>query len=168
MLDAPASRNLLYVLPALLIYALFVFLPIIAAVAISFTAWNGISRPVIVGLENYLNLFADDRFYTSLKNNAAFIIFYAVLPLLIGICFAAIISVVGNRERLAVRTLLFMPYIMPTAVLGIIWQWLYNPAFGPINQGLRLVGLGGVALPWLGHFTFALPAVGFVATWYFF
>ena len=49
MLDAPARRNLIYVLPALLVYALFVFLPIIAAVAISFTSWNGISRPIIVG-----------------------------------------------------------------------------------------------------------------------
>lgn len=168
MLDAPAHRNIIYALPALLIYALFVFLPIIAAVVVSFTSWNGISWPEFVGLGNYLNLFADDRFYTSLKNNAAFIVFYAVLPLLIGICLAAIVSVIGNRERLAIRTLLFMPYIMPTAVLGIIWQWLYNPAFGPINQGLRLIGLDAIAIPWLGDFTFALPAIGFVATWYFF
>ena len=62
----------------------------------------------------------------------------------------------------------FLPYIMPTAVLGIIFQWLYNPAFGPFNQILKAVGLGKLALPWLGDFNLVLPAVGAVAVWYFF
>jgi raffinose/stachyose/melibiose transport system permease protein len=53
-------------------------------------------------------------------------------------------------------------------VLGIIFQWLYNPAFGPFNQILKAVGLGKLALPWLGDFNFVLPAVGAVAVWYFF
>ena len=168
MLDAPSRKNLVYVLPGLIVYALFVFLPILSAVVLSFTSWNGITRPILVGIANYAELFADGRFYVALRNNAVLIIFYCVLPLLIGICLAAIISVVRQRERLALRTLLFLPYIMPTAVLGIIWQWLYNPAFGPIDQGLKLLGLGRFALPWLGDFTFVLPAVGAVATWYFF
>jgi raffinose/stachyose/melibiose transport system permease protein len=168
VLDRRGGGNLLYVLPGLIVYAIFVFVPIIAAVAVSLTEWNGLAVPVFVGFENYLNLFADDRFYLSLRNNAEFIVFYCVLPLIIGICLAAIISMAKKRERLVLRTLLFMPYIMPTAVLGIIWQWLYNPAFGPFNQFLKAVGLGAIALPWLGSFTFVLPAVGSVATWYFF
>lgn len=73
-----------------------------------------------------------------------------------------------QREQLVLRTFFFMPYIMPTAVLGIIWAWLYNPAFGPLNQFPKLIGLGALARPWLGDFTFVLPAVGVVATWYFF
>ena len=168
VLDRPGLGNFLYVLPGLTVYLLFVFLPILAAVAVSLTEWNGLAVPVFVGLGNYVQLFADGRFYTALGNNAEFIIFYCVLPLIIGICLAAIITVIRQRERLVLRTLLFMPYIMPTAVLGIIWQWLYNPAFGPFNQFLKAVGLGALALPWLGSFTFVLPAVGAVATWYFF
>jgi len=66
------------------------------------------------------------------------------------------------------RILFFLPYIMPMAVLGVVWRWLYNPAFGPIDQILRAVGLPQLALSWLGDFTWALPAVGLVATWYFF
>jgi raffinose/stachyose/melibiose transport system permease protein len=168
MLDAPSHKNLIYVVPGLAVYLLFVLLPIIAALGISFSDWNGLSAPIFVGLRNYWNLFEDGRFWISLKNNAAFIVFYTVFPLAIGLCLAAIISLVGKRERLAIRTFLFLPYIMPTAVLGIIWQWLYNPAFGPINQAMKFVGLGKYALPWLGDFTFALPAIGVVATWYFF
>ena len=151
-----------------LIYAVFVFIPILAAVVISLTEWNGLVVPSFVGLQNYIKLFSDHEFYIALRNNAEFMVFYCVLPLAIGICLAAIISVVGKRERLVLRTLFFLPYIMPTAVLGIIWAWLYNPAFGPFNQFLKAIGLGRIALPWLGDFTWVLPAVGMVAVWYFF
>ena len=168
ILDRMGKGNVLYVLPGLLIYCLFVFFPILAAVGISLTKWDGITAPIFRGLQNYLDLFEDDRFYTALGNNAQFIIFYCVFPLIIGVILAAIISVVGQRERLVLRTVFFLPYIMPTAVLGIIFQWLYNPAFGPFNQFLKAVGLGAIALPWLGDFRFVLPAVGAVAVWYFF
>ena len=102
--------------------------------------------PAFIGLQNYVNLFSDNEFYIALRNNAEFIIFYCVFPLIIGIGLAAIISSVGNRERMALRTLFFLPYIMPTAVLGIIFQWLYNPAFGPFNQILK-AGRHGQAGP---------------------
>jgi raffinose/stachyose/melibiose transport system permease protein len=168
VLDRMGKGNLLYVVPGLLIYAIFVFFPILAAVVISLTEWNGLVLPTFVGLSNYIKLFSDNEFYIALRNNAEFIVFYCVFPLAIGIILAAIISTVGNRERMALRTLFFLPYIMPTAVLGIIFQWLYNPAFGPFNQILKAVGLGKIALPWLGDFTWVLPAVGAVAVWYFF
>ena len=168
VLDHAGGGNLLYVLPGLLIYALFVFVPILAAVVISLTEWNGLGVPAFIGFTNYINLFADNRFYVALGNNAQFIVFYCVIPLIIGICLAGIISVVKQRERLVLRTLFFLPYVMPTAVLGIIFQWLYNPAFGPFNQFLKAIGLKAIALPWLGDFTWVLPAVGAVATWYFF
>jgi raffinose/stachyose/melibiose transport system permease protein len=119
-------------------------------------------------LGNYADLFSDSRFYIALRNNAELMIFYCVLPLVLGIALAACVWNLKQREQLALRTFLFLPYIMPTAVLGIIWAWLYNPAFGPFNQFLRAVGLGAFALPWLGDFNFVLPAVGIVATWYFF
>ncbi|MCM2293103.1 sugar ABC transporter permease [Allorhizobium sp. BGMRC 0089] len=168
VLDAPVRKNLIFVLPGLILYGAFVLGPIVAAVVISFTRWNGLSLPSFVGFGNYIELFSDSRFFTALKNNAVLMLFYCLAPLALGIVLAAIIRSIKTREQLALRTLLFMPYIMPSAVLGIIWQWLYNPAFGPINQGLKIIGLGAIALPWLGDFTFALPAVGAVAAWYYF
>lgn len=168
VLDRPGPSNLLYILPGFLIYGAFVFVPILAAVGLSLTDWNGISAPVFVGLDNFAKLFSDELFFKALGNNAQFLLYYCVLPLIIGLMLAAIISTVGTRQRLALRTLFFLPYVMPTAVLGIIFQWLYNPAFGPFNQILKAVGLGKLALPWLGDFHFVLPAVGAVATWYFF
>lgn len=168
VLDGGGAGNLLFVLPGLLVYGCFVFLPIVAALAISLTEWNGLSRPVFIGLGNYAALFEDERFYTALGNAAKFLIFYCVFPIAIGLVLAAVVSSFANRERLALRTVFFLPYIMPTAVLGIIFQWLFNPAFGPFNQFLKAVGLGAIAKPWLGDFRLALPSVGSVATWYFF
>lgn len=167
-LDGPAHKNLLFILPGMLIYAAFVLVPIVAAVALSFSKWNGTAQPVFVGLANYVELFGDQNFFTALRNNAVLMIFYCVVPLIVGLVLAVVVSSIRTRERLAIRTLLFLPYIMPSAVLGIIWQWLYNPAFGPLNQALKGLGLGMLALPWLGDFNFALPAVGAVASWYYF
>ena len=167
-LDANASRNLIYILPGLLVYFALVLGPIIAAIGISFTEWNGIGLPNWIGFGNYAKLLSDETFYVALKNNALFMVFYCVIPIVVGLLLAALVWSLRQREQFALRTLLFLPYIMPTAVLGIIWHWLYNPAFGPINQALKLAGLGSIALPWLGDFTFVLPAVGIVASWYFF
>lgn len=167
-LDANVSRNLVYILPGLLVYFALVLGPIIAAIGISFTEWNGIGSPNWIGFGNYAKLLSDETFYVALKNNALFMVFYCVIPIVVGLLLAALVWSLRQREQFALRTLLFLPYIMPTAVLGIIWHWLYNPAFGPINQALKLAGLGSIALPWLGDFTFVLPAVGIVASWYFF
>jgi raffinose/stachyose/melibiose transport system permease protein len=167
-LDGNTSRNLIYILPGLLVYFALVLGPIIAAIGISFTEWNGIGLPNWIGFGNYAKLLSDETFYVALKNNALFMVFYCVIPIVVGLLLAALVWSLRQREQFALRTLLFLPYIMPTAVLGIIWHWLYNPAFGPINQALKLAGLGSIALPWLGDFTFVLPAVGIVASWYFF
>ena len=167
LLKGSAESNALYALPAALIYLAFVGLPVLASVAASLTNWNGISTPILVGLDNFKAIVVDPRFLTALRNNAAFLVFYAVIPILVGLALSGFIGRARGGERTVLRVLFFLPYIMPMAVLGVIWRWLYNPAFGPIDQILRGLGLPRLALAWLGDFSFALPAVGFVAVWYF-
>ncbi len=167
MLHTNTFGNLKYVLPALLVYTAFVLLPIMASIVLGFTEWGGIGMPKFVGFANYVALFSDPMFFKALRNTAVLMVFYVALPLCIGLALAVAISNIRPGERMALRMLYFMPYVMPSAVLGIIWRWLYNPIFGPLNQVLRAVGLGALALPWLGDFNFALPAVGMVATWYY-
>lgn len=156
-----------YLAPAALVYLAFVGLPIAASAWLSLTSWNGTAAPSFVGASNYVAILGDARFLTALRNNAAFLVFYAVLPMAIGLVLSDLIARAGRRERVPLRILFFLPYVMPSAVLGVIWRWLYNPAFGPIDQVLRGIGLPGAALAWLGDFSAALPAVGFVAVWYF-
>jgi raffinose/stachyose/melibiose transport system permease protein len=54
---------------------------------------------------------------------------------------------------------------MPMVVVGVVWRWIYNPVFGPLNAGLKAIGLEILAKPWLGDFALAMPAVGIIATW---
>lgn len=169
MLNLSGWRNFLYFLPAVLVYGIFLLLPLIASLGISFTAWDGISSPVFTGISNYLRMFSDPVFWIALGNNALLMLFYTLLPIGIGLLLCSFLNDMrSNTERSLLRILFFLPYIMPMAVLGVVWRWLYNPAFGPIDQLLRAVGLPHLAMSWLGDFDWALPAVGMVATWYFF
>ncbi|MDI6538714.1 sugar ABC transporter permease [Pantoea ananatis] len=169
MLNQSSWRNFLYLLPAVLVYGLFLLLPLLASLGISFTEWDGTSRPVFAGISNYLRMFSDPVFWIALGNNAILMLFYTLLPICVGLLLCSFLyETRNNTERSVLRILFFLPYIMPMAVLGVVWRWLYNPAFGPIDQVLRAIGLPQLAMSWLGDFTWALPAVGMVATWYFF
>lgn len=169
MLNLSGWRNFLYVLPAVLVYAIFLLFPLLASLGISFTEWDGTSLPLFSGVSNYLRMFSDPVFWIALGNNAILMLFYTLLPISVGLLLCSFLyDTRSNSERSVLRILFFLPYIMPMAVLGVVWRWLYNPAFGPIDQVLRAIGLPQLAMSWLGDFTWALPAVGLVATWYFF
>ncbi|AIR69451.1 carbohydrate ABC transporter permease [Dickeya fangzhongdai] len=169
MLNHSTWRNMLYILPAAIVYALFLLLPLLTSVGISFTHWDGTSWPVFTGLSNFVRMFSDPLFWISLRNNALLMLFYTLLPISVGLILCSFLHETrSDSERSLLRILFFLPYIMPMAVLGVVWRWLYNPAFGPLDQLLRAIGLPQLAISWLGDFNWALPAVGLVATWYFF
>jgi raffinose/stachyose/melibiose transport system permease protein len=160
-----AWQAYLYILPALLIYAVFVLWPIADTLRYSLYRWDGFSTAVFIGFDNYREMLGDQVLQQSLFNNLAFILYYSILPILVGLLLAVLLT----RRRIAgmsfFRAGLFVPYVLSMVVVGVVWRWIYNPAFGPLNQALKAVGLGVLARPWLGDFAFALPAVGIVATW---
>jgi raffinose/stachyose/melibiose transport system permease protein len=154
-----------YILPSLAVYAIFVLWPILDTLRFSFYEWDGISTPRFTGLGNYLRLLEDQVFHIALRNNLLFIAFYTLFP----IAFALFLTALMTRRRFRglsfFRAGLFIPYVMSMVVVGVVWRWIYNPAFGPLNQLLQALGLGFLARPWLGDFELALPAVGVVGTW---
>lgn len=155
----------LYILPAFLIYAVFVLTPIVQTVQYSFSDWDGISPPEFTGLANYARLVQDPLVQTALRNNLTLLVFYTVFPIALALLFTALLTRRRIRGLSFFRAGLFVPQVMSMVVVGVVWRWIYNPSFGPINQFLRAVGLEEWAKPWLGDFTFALPAVGLVGTW---
>jgi raffinose/stachyose/melibiose transport system permease protein len=155
----------LYILPGLLIYALFVLWPILDTLRYSFYDWNGFSPPVFTGLGNYVQLFRDQTLHIALRNNLLFLAFYTLFPIVLGLFLTALLTRRRIRGLSFFRAGLFVPYVMSMVVVGVVWRWIYNPAFGPLNQVLNAVGLGALARPWLGDFQLALPAVGIVGTW---
>ncbi len=155
-----------YLLPALLVYLLFTFLPILETIRTSFFQWDGFSEnKVWVGLANYVELFTDPKFHNALRNNLIFVIFYSIIPIMIGLFLASLLSRRPIPGFAFFRTALFLPQVISMVVVGVIWRWMFNPTFGPINTLLRQIGLDGLAISWLGDFTWALPSVGSIGTW---
>jgi raffinose/stachyose/melibiose transport system permease protein len=160
----PRFVGLLYVAPALAFFAVFGIWPFVQTVLISFTRWRGIGAQVPVGLDNYADVLRDEDLSMGFVRAGILILFYAILPLCIGLLLAALLSRVRIRGIGTYRVLLFLPQVIAAVVIAIAWRWIYS-ADGIVNETLRLVGLGDVARSWLGDFDLALPAIGLVGTW---
>jgi len=155
-----------YLLPGLAIYLVFIFYPILSTIRNSFYKWNGFSGTrEFIQLDNYTRLLGDSQFLKALSNNFIFIIFYSIIPILIGLMLASLLGRKPIRGMTFFRTGLFLPQILSMVVVGVTWRWIFNPTFGLLNTGLRAVGLDSLARPWLGDFQMALPAVGAIGTW---
>lgn len=155
----------LYVLPAFVLYAIFIFVPILNTLRLSFFDWTGFDAEKFIGLSNYIELAGDSTFLAGLLNNLKFISFFTIFPIAIALVLTSFLARRGLRGRNLFQTSYFLSYIMPMVVVGVVWRWIYNPVFGPLNTTLKAIGLSTLAKPWLGDFSLALPAVGLIATW---
>ncbi len=154
-----------FVLPALLVYLVFVIRPMISTIQYSFYSWNGITQATPVGLDNYRRVLTNPLLLESIWHSFFLMIFYTILPVMGGLIVAALIQEIRLRGLATVaRTTLFLPQIIPGAAAAIAWVWMFS-SNGAINQFLRMVGLGSLARPWLGDFTWALPSVGVIGWW---
>ena len=156
---------LIWVAPALLVYAGFVLVPLLQSVQYSFYDWDGIGVARFVGLQNWIDLFTNPELLRSIGNAFFLIMFYTAIPLGLGLVAAAFIrELKPGPFSTATRAAIFVPQVIPLVAAGIAWTWLYSRT-GLINQALESIGLGTIARAWLGDFTFALPAVGAIGVW---
>lgn len=155
----------LFALPALIMYAVFVLVPLLLSIFYSFLRWNGIGPMSWVGLRNYTTVLADPDLVGTIFNAFRLVVFFSFIPVTLGLVVASMIQRVATGRLGAVaRTVLFLPQVIPLVAAGIIWGWLLALT-GLINQSLRAVGLGAITRAWLGDFTWALPAVGLIGVW---
>jgi raffinose/stachyose/melibiose transport system permease protein len=160
----PRNVAWLYILPGLLFYGLFTLAPLAHTVELSFFDWDGLTVGHYVGLANYREALSDPLVRDSFKHSAELIVFYALLPVALGLLLTAILTRHPVRGFTFFRTALFLPQMIAGVVVAQAWVWIYA-ANGPLNVFLRDIGLGSLARPWLGDFTWALPAVGGIGTW---
>jgi raffinose/stachyose/melibiose transport system permease protein len=152
-------------LPAFLVYAAFVLWPLSRAVWLSFQEWDGLTPARWVGLDNYRELAESGPLRAAYGHALVLILFYAVIPVVLGLVLVAAISRARVRGQAAFRTVLFLPQVIPMVVVAVSWRMIYEPSNGSLNEFLHAVGLGSLERAWLGDFTLALPAVGVVGTW---
>ena len=161
----PRRVAYLYILPGLAVFVAFVLLPLIHAGWISLFRWDGITPGEWVAFENYKAVFTDPDLRSAFAHALVLLIFYAGLPIVIGLLLAAAMSRAPVRGLAAFRTILFLPQVIALVVVAVMWRMIYAPDGGLINGTLEKIGLGALAQDWLGSFTLALPAVGLIGTW---
>lgn len=153
-----------FVLPALLVYAVYVLWPIANSFYYSTLDWNGFSEPQQVGLANFAALLGDRAAWQALWHNVVLIVSSLLIQLPIGLALALLL-LAPLRGTTVLRSVYFLPQLMSTVAIGILWAFIYNPTFGAVNRVLELVGLGSLRQGWLGDPRFALGAIIVVICW---
>lgn len=155
---------LFFLFPALIFFILIVFIPIFISGYYSTLEWDGLSKPVFVGLQNYKELFDNTTggFVLSVKNSLLFVLASVFIELPISL-FLALVLANGVKGEKFFLNVFFIPVIISTVVIGQLWMKIYNPDYGLLNSLLESIGLGSMAKSWLGDPTTALGA-SFVPT----
>src|SRR5512141_2848490 len=155
----------LFAAPALVMYAVFVLMPLLLTIVYSFHRWNGVGPMTWVGLKNYMTVFEVPDLLGTIFNAFWLVIWFSFIPVTLGLVVASVIHrVATGRLGEVSRTVLFLPQVIPLVAAGIIWGWLLALP-GLVNQILKAIKLGEITRAWLGDFDFALPAVGLIGVW---
>lgn len=154
----------LFILPVVLLYAIFVLRPTLQTFWLAFYNWNGISADrEWVGLANFQRLLTDPIFWQALQHSVIWAVIVVAFNLIVGLVAAALLAS-SIRGRLIFRLGYFLPVVQASIVTAMIWRWIYAPT-GVLNTGLDAIGLGFLARGWLGDFTVVLPALAIASSW---
>jgi raffinose/stachyose/melibiose transport system permease protein len=156
-----------WVVPALALVVVFVYYPVFENFRLSLFKWNAFSpREKFIGLDNYTTLAADPIFWSSLFNNVAYAVVSVVFQVVIGVVLAAVLEeVVVARWRGFFRTIYFIPATISITVVGLLFQFLYHPQLGLIDQAVVALGHPEWAHSWLGEAATAIWAIIAMSQW---
>jgi raffinose/stachyose/melibiose transport system permease protein len=161
---------IVFLAPAVLLYTVFMVVPLLNSLGLSFFDINKQNQPFFVGVQNYIKLFTDNNFapffWRALRNNFVFFAIHMLVQNPIGLLLAALLAS-GGRVRNFFRTIIFMPTILSVVIIGFIWQLILNPLWGVAESMLKTVGLGALFGPWLGKPETALATVALISVWQF-
>lgn len=147
-----------FILPALVGTLIFIIIPVICSFGLSFAKWDLLNPIQFVGLANYREIFSEALFYKILLNTIVFALATSVLGVIIPLVLACILnSKVRGAEFY--KTAYFLPFITPMIVIGMVWEWIFDPNIGLLNHVLHL------HINWLYDTHFAMPALIIVSVW---
>src|ERR1700733_5509864 len=151
-----------FLAPNLILFTVFIIIPVILALALSFTSWNLVGAPQWIGLGNYREMFADPAMPQAIETTMLFLLFGVVPTVILGLLLAMLVNI---RFRFVgvVRTLYFVPAVVSFAASAILWQWIYRPGQGILDFLLQKVGISGPA--WLSNTHTALISLDIISIW---
>ncbi|MGA9119405.1 MAG: sugar ABC transporter permease [Bacteroidota bacterium] len=159
---------LLFLSPALVAIGLFFFIPVIAALVLSFSdfdiyALGSFANARFVGFGNYIKLVEDPLFWLALKNTFYFLLVGGPLSVAASLATALLLNSRLVRYQSLFRFLYFAPVVTTLVAVAVVWRFLYHPRFGLLNYALGFLGIGQI--DWLGDPHWAMPAIILMAVW---
>ncbi|OIO56024.1 MAG: sugar ABC transporter permease [Candidatus Marinimicrobia bacterium CG1_02_48_14] len=158
----------LFLAPALLLIAVFFFIPVVASFLMSFTDFDiyslaDSSNARFVGLENYKNLLSDPLFWKAMRNTLYFVFVGVPLSLIVSLGTALLLNSKLIRFMSLFRLAYFLPVVTTLVAVAVVWRYIYHPSFGLVNYLLSFMGIG--AVDWLGNPKWAMLALILMAVW---
>lgn len=151
----------LFILPSLIGFLVFFALPAVRSLVISFNEWNLLTDAKYVGLDNYVKIFNDQRFWAALGTTVVYVLWNIPLQTALAVFIAVMLDRVQNSAWL--RSLFVIPWLLPNVVVGLVFLWLLDPNLGVVNVFLKGIGLNSVAF--LGRTDTAIQTVAMINTW---
>lgn len=153
-----------FLIPSLLVYTLFIVVPIFVGIGYSFTKYTGIGKARFTGLSNYQRLFHDKLFWTSFRNTVLIFVVASVLLLVLSFALALLLN---SRLKFSdtSKALIFSPAIIAPIIVGIIWVYILDPKIGLINSLLHVIGLDGLQQQWIGGATLTPYSTAIIFFW---
>ena len=157
-----------FVMPALLLIALFFFVPVMAALVLSFTDFDiyvlgDFSTLRFVGFDNYIRIMRDPLFWLALRNTLYFVLIGGSLSVIFSLSVALLVNHGLVMLRGLFRTLLFLPVVTTLVAVAVVWRYLYHQRYGVLNWLLEQFGVAPI--DWLGDAHWAMPAIILMSIW---
>lgn len=153
----------LFILPSLLLFTIFFLIPLLLSITYSFTDYDGWKRMNFVGLENFIELFQDKNFYSSLGRTFAYTIFSLPFKVIIPLLLAVLVCSDRVAFKGFTRTLIYVPVLLSALVIGITINWMFSTEYGLVNFVIQ--SLGGTPLDWALNKYLATFVISFASNW---
>lgn len=160
------SKNLVaysFILPNLLGFAIFTLIPMVFSLALALMSWDGANQVSWVGLENFKNLLDDSTFKIALKNTFWYVGGTVPLTMICSLGLAVLLNQ-PIRGRNIFRTIYFFPYVASLVAVAVVWNMLFFPSAGPVNEFLRAIGVENPPR-WSASVDWAMPTVILASIW---
>ena len=156
-----------YLLPTLVLMIVFLVVPICMVISYSFVDNAVVSPdPALVGLENYKNLFADDKFWNAVSNTVIFVAVSVIAHLVLGMVFAMLLNskYFKTRTKTIARVVYILPWVFTASVVAILWKLMLQPS-GIVNYLLSVLPQVSRNTEWLSNQDIALAVICFINIW---
>lgn len=157
--------GVIFLLPALIFIIYSSVIPFVWNIILSFQKWDGFNSPSFAGFKNYISVIKDPLVIKSIGNSILFAITSTAGGVILGLLLATLVFKLAGKEGSIFRLILFSPAMLPTAVVGLMFVFFYNPEMGLLNNFLKLIGCEELTKVWLQDKNTAMICIILVAIW---